>query len=85
MLQFLCMFDFLTSSETSNYNITINFGKNYYFYEKTGKRYTYTLFVSLLLIYRLSIVTVTYNNSNTIDKEHVFKDVENKEYTYHKI
>lgn len=38
----------------------------------------------MLLIYRLSIVTVTYNNSNTVDKEHVFKDVENKEYTYHK-
>ena len=39
-----------------------------------------TLFVLLFLIFGLSIVAATDNNTNSIDKEHVFKEVENKEY-----
>ena len=39
-----------------------------------------TLFVLLFLICGLSIVAATDNNTNSIDKEHVFKEVENKEY-----
>ena len=39
-----------------------------------------TLFVLLFLICGLSIVAATDNNTNSIDKEHMFKEVENKEY-----
>ena len=38
------------------------------------------LFVLLFLICGLSIVAAVDNNTNSIDNEHVFKEVENKEY-----
>ena len=39
-----------------------------------------TLFVLLFLICGSSIVAAVDNNTNSIDKEHMFKEVENKEY-----
>ena len=39
-----------------------------------------TLFVLLFLVCGLSIVTATTNNTDSIDKEQMFKEVENKEY-----